>query len=391
MKIGVLAETSPEETRVGMIPGNVPGLIKRKLTILVEQDAGVKAGHSNEDYVKAGAKVVSRAEVFAQSDTLIQVQSFGANKVNGDKELANLREGQIVIGMMDPLGSPETQQSLVKAGVSSFALELIPRISRAQSMDVLSSMATLAGYKSVLLAATHSGRILPMLMTAAGTLNASKVLIMGAGVAGLQAAATAKRLGAVVSAYDVREAAREQILSVGAKVVKLELETESSEGKGGYATAQSDDFLKKQREQMKAVVAQHDIVITTAAVPGAKSPILVTAEMVKAMKPGSVIVDLAAERGGNCELTKHGEVVTAYGVSILGPENIPATIPNHASQLYGKNVEYFLSHLFNEQGEINFDLEDEIIAETVLVHQGEVINNRIRGLLRLDPKVAANA
>jgi NAD(P) transhydrogenase subunit alpha len=257
-------------------------------------------------------------------------------------------------------------------------------------MDVLSSMATIAGYKAVLQAATESGRIFPMLMTAAGTLSASKVLIMGAGVAGLQAAATAKRLGGVVSAYDVREAAREQILSVGAKVVQLDLPKDDAEGKGGYAKEQTAEAIKQQQDAMKEVVAQHDIVITTAAVPGAKSPILVTEDMVKAMKPGSVIIDLAAERGGNCELTKQGETIVAHDVVILGPENIPASVPHHASQLYGKNVEYFLAHLFTEQGELNLDMEDEIIAETLSSYKGEVFNARIRSLLNLDEKIAAN-
>jgi NAD(P) transhydrogenase subunit alpha len=391
MKIGVLAEQCPNETRVALTPANASAMVKRQLEVVVQQGAGIKSGHADQDYLDAGAQIVAREEVFSQADVLLQVQSFGANKINADQDLDSLRQGQMIVGMMDPLASPETQLTLADKGVTTFALELIPRISRAQSMDVLSSMATIGGYKAVLQAATESGRIFPMLMTAAGTLNASKVLIMGAGVAGLQAAATAKRLGGVVSAYDVREAAREQILSVGAKVVDLNLPKDDAEGRGGYAKAQRAEAIKRQQEAMKEVVAQQDIIITTAAVPGAKSPILVTEDMVKAMKPGSVIVDLAAERGGNCELTEQGKTLVAHGVIIVGPENLPASVPHHASQLYGKNVEYFLNHLFTEQGELNMDLEDEIIAETLAAHNGDIVNNRLRGLLNLDQKLAANA
>lgn len=391
MNIGVLSETCPNETRVALTPANVKVLAARNLSIWVENGAGIKAGHSDQDYVDAGAQLTSRAQIFSDAKIILQVQSFGSNTVNGDDDLESLTAGQIVVGMMDPLASPQTQQTLAEKQVTSFALEMIPRISRAQSMDVLSSMATIAGYKAVLEAAVQSGRIFPMLMTAAGTLSASKVLVMGAGVAGLQAAATAKRLGGVVSAYDVREAAREQILSVGAKVVDLALDTEEGEGSGGYAKEQSAEFIQKQQEAMTKVVAAHDIVITTAAVPGAKSPILVTTDMVKQMKPGAVIVDLAAERGGNCELTEQGKTITAHGVTIIGPENLAATIPNHASQLYGKNIEYFLCHLTTEEGELNLDFEDEIIADTVCAHEGKVVSNRLRSILKLDDKLTANA
>jgi NAD(P) transhydrogenase subunit alpha len=290
---------------------------------------------------------------------------------------------------MDPLASPQAAQAVADKGATAIALELVPRISRAQSMDVLSSMATLAGYKAVLMGASASPRIFPMLMTAAGTLQPARVLIMGVGVAGLQACATAKRLGAVVEAYDVRPAAREQIISVGAKPVELDLDTGESEGAGGYAKAQGEDFLQRQRELMTAVVAEQDIIITTAAIPGAKSPILVTEDMVKAMKPGSVIVDLAAERGGNCDLTEQGKTVVAHGVTILGPENVPSELAYHASQMYGKNMQTLLELILDDEGNLNLDFNDEIVAGTVVAHKGEVPHPHMRKLLGL-PEIKAS-
>jgi len=314
------------------------------------------------------------------------VQSFGANNENSASDLDLLREGQVIAGMMDPLASAEVANTLAERKVTAIAMELVPRISRAQSMDVLSSMATLAGYKAVLLGATALPSIMPMLMTAAGTLQPARVFIMGVGVAGLQACATAKRLGGVVEAYDVRPAAREQILSVGAKPVEFpELETQAAEDKGGYAKAQGEEFLQRQRELMTEVLARQDIVITTAAVPGAKSPILVTEDMVKAMKQGAVIVDLAAERGGNCELTQLGQTIVAHGVTIIGPDNLPSSIPAHASQMYGKNMEVLLGHLINDEGTLNLDFEDEIIYETVIAHNGNIPHARMRTMLGLEP------
>lgn len=387
MIIGVPKELCPGERRVALIPANVTILTRKGLTVLVESGAGEASGYSDKEYQDAGAQLEQdRAAVFAQANIIIQVQAPGSNNANGAEDLQSLREGQILIGMMDPLAKPTIAQSYAQQGVTAFAMELIPRITRAQSMDVLSSMATIAGYKSVLMAAQASPRLFPMLMTAAGTLKPARVFIMGVGVAGLQACATAKRLGAVVEAYDVRPAAREQILSVGAKPVELDLQTESAEGSGGYAKEQSEDFLKRQRELMTEVVAQQDVVITTAAVPGAKSPILVTADMVRAMKPGSIIVDLAAERGGNCELTRMGEIVVENGVTILGPENVPSMAPFHASQMYGKNVENLLGLLIDKEGQLNLDFEDEIIRDTVLSHQGKVVNARIGGLLEPEEK-----
>ena len=384
MIIGIPAEIKTAEKRVAMSPANVQSLTDKGVKVLFQTNAGDAAGYPDGLYSEAGATIsADRAEIFAQADIILQVQSFRSNNENSEADLASLRSGQLVIGMMDPLASPEAAQAVAEKGATAIALELVPRISRAQSMDVLSSMATLAGYKAVLMGASAAPRIFPMLMTAAGTLQPARVLIMGVGVAGLQACATAKRLGAVVEAYDVRPAAREQIISVGAKPVELDLDTGESEGAGGYAKAQGEDFLKRQRELMTAVVAEQDIIITTAAIPGAKSPILVTEDMVKAMKPGSVIVDLAAERGGNCDLTEQGKTVVAHGVTILGPENVPSELAYHASQMYGKNMQTLLELILDEEGNLNLDFNDEIVAGTVVAHQGEIPHPHMRKLLGL--------
>lgn len=384
MIIGIPREIKPGENRVAMTPGNIQVWKQKGVDFLVESGAGIAAGFMDDQYEAAGATLRSdRAGIFAEADIIMQVQSFGANEVNGDDDLASVKAGQLVAGMMDPLGGPAVSRKLAATGATAIAMELVPRISRAQSMDVLSSMATLAGYKAVLLGAIHSPRIVPMLMTAAGTLKPMRVLIMGAGVAGLQACATAKRLGGVVEAYDVRPAAREQIISVGAKPIELDLETDTSEDTGGYAKAQSEEFLARQQEQLTQVLEEQDMVITTAAVPGAKSPILVTAAMVERMKPGAVIVDLAAERGGNCELTKLGDTVVAHGVTILGPENLASTIATHGSQMYGKNMEVLLGHLLDENNSLKLDFEDEIIHETVIAHGGDVPHTRMRELVGL--------
>jgi len=382
--IGIPSEIKAGEKRVAMSPANVQSLADKSVKVLIQADAGSAAGYPDAEYTAAGATVTAdRAEIFASADIILQVQSFGSNNDNSDGDLALLRSGQLVIGMMDPLASPQAAQAVAKTGATAIALELVPRISRAQSMDVLSSMATLAGYKAVLMGASAAPRIFPMLMTAAGTLQPARVLIMGVGVAGLQACATAKRLGAVVEAYDVRPAAREQILSVGAKPVELDLDTGESEGAGGYAKEQGEDFLRRQRELMTEVVAQQDIIITTAAIPGAKSPILVTEDMVKAMKPGAVIVDLAAERGGNCDLTKQGETVVVHDVTILGPENVPSDLAFHASQMLGKNMQTLLELIVDEAGNLNLDFNDEIVAGTVVAHEGEIPHPHMRKLLNL--------
>jgi NAD(P) transhydrogenase subunit alpha len=387
--IGIPSEIKPGEERVAMSPANVQSLTDKSVQVLFQTNAGSSAGYPNAEYTAAGATLTDdRAEIFAKADIVLQVQSFGSNNDNSASDLASLRKGQLVIGMMDPLAAPQAAQAVADKGASAIALELVPRISRAQSMDVLSSMATLSGYKAVLMGASAAQRIFPMLMTAAGTLQPARVLIMGVGVAGLQACATAKRLGGVVEAYDVRPAAREQIISVGAKPIELDLDTDESEGAGGYAKEQGEDFLRRQRELLTAVVAEQDIIITTAAIPGAKSPILVTEDMVKAMKPGSVIVDLAAERGGNCDLTEQGKTVIAHGVTILGPENVPSELAYHASQMYGKNMQTLLELILDDQGNLNLDFNDEIVAGTVVAHNGEVPHPYMRKLLHLPELIA---
>mgnify|MGYP003571196026 FL=1 len=382
--IGVPKEICPGEERVALTPANVGALLKKNgVEIRIERGAGEAAGFTDGDYENAGAKLTDRDDIFSNAQAILQVQTPGSNTTNGQEDLDKLKAGQFLIGMTDPLANAQFAQALAERNITGLALELIPRITRAQSMDVLSSMAMIAGYKCVLLAANASHRMFPMNMTAAGTMNASRVFVMGAGVAGLQACATAKRLGAIVEAYDVRPAAREQILSVGAKPVELDLDTGEAEGSGGYAKAQGEDFLKRQRGLMKEVIKEMDVVITTAAVPGAKSPILVTEEMVKAMKPGSVIVDLAAERGGNCDLTKAGETVVENGVLIIGPTNVPSSVPFHASQMFGKNIENLLNLLLDDNGDLQLDFEDQIVTDTVISHDGDVPHARLREMLGL--------
>ncbi|ABO22536.1 Re/Si-specific NAD(P)(+) transhydrogenase subunit alpha [Shewanella loihica] len=384
MKLGLPKESHADEKRVALIPANVTRLIKKNLQILVESGAGLAAGFSDQAYQEAGAVIANRDEVLgADIITLVNLKGEQFEEIK-----AKAKPQQLFIGMMDPLAQPENAAALAQTGTSALALELVPRITRAQSMDILSSMATIAGYKAVLLAAHEAPRMFPMMMTAAGTLKPARAFIMGVGVAGLQACATAKRLGAVVEAYDIRPAAREQILSVGAKPVELDLETENTETKGGYAAEQSDDFIKRQQQAMANVLAQQDIVITTAAIPGRKAPVLITKEMVDAMKPGTVIVDLAAETGGNCELTELDQTVVHNGVTILGPSNVPGSAATHASQMYGTNIENLLKLIVDNEGQLNLDFDDEIVRDTVVAHQGEVANARLRDLLSLPPLAA---
>jgi len=383
MRIGVVCERFPGERRVALVPASIPPLKKAGLDVAIECGAGQQAGFPDHLYREKGVEVSpARADVFAAADVILQVRSAGAAGEQGRADLPLLRAGQIVIGMSDPLGAPQAARELAERGVTSFALELMPRITRAQSMDVLSSMATIAGYKAVVLAAETLPRMFPLLTTAAGTVTPARVFIVGVGVAGLQAISTARRLGAVVEAYDVRPAVKEQVQSVGAKFVELPLETAQAEDKGGYARAQDESFYERQREMMARVVAGHDVVITTAAVPGKKAPVLVTAEMVKGMAPGSVIVDLAAERGGNCELTRPDAIVTEYGVTILGPTNLPSTVPYHASQMYARNITTFLLHLVKD-GVLTVDIADEITRETLVTRNGEVVQSRMREVLGL--------
>lgn len=358
---------------------------------MVEPSAGAEAGYPDDLYTARGATLASRDEILQKADIIVQFRSLGANPDNGRADLEKFHKGQIVIGLGEPLTALEQDQAMAGTGASFFALELIPRTTRAQSMDVLSSLATISGYKSVLLAADALPKLFPMLMTAAGTITPARVFVIGAGVAGLQAIATAKRLGAVVSAYDVRSAVKDQIVSVGAKFVTLDVESGAAEDKGGYAKAMDEDFYRRQRELMLEVVKEQDVVITTAAVPGKKAPVLITKEMVEAMAPGSVIVDLAAVRGGNCELTKPGETVVHQGVNILGPTNFAAMAPYHSSQMFSSNVATFLKHL---AGFLPLESipDDDIVAETLVTHGGEVVSARIRealGLPALEPAPSA--
>jgi len=381
MIVGVPAETYPNENRVALIPAVISALVKLELEVHMQKGAGEKAGYLDADYEKQGAKLVSdRAQIFSSADVLLGVNSLGAILEADSDSMNLLHSGQVIIGLLNPLGSPEYAQKLAAVGVDAFALELLPRIARAQPMDVLSSMASIAGYKSVLLSAEALNKLFPMMITAAGTITPAHVFVVGVGVAGLQAIATAKRLGAVIHAYDVRPAVKEQVESLGAKFVEMELETEESETSGGYAKAMDEDFYRRQREMMTQVVAESDVVITTALIPGKKAPILITEEMVKGMSPGSVIVDLAAEGGGNCELTKSGETIEAHGVKIIGIENLASTIPHHASQMYAKNLTAFLNILV-ENGELNINMDDDIIKDTLLTYKGEVVNPRVKELL----------
>jgi len=380
---GVVKEMAPGESRVAMVPGALTVFGKTGIQILMESGAGLAAGFLDSEYTEKGVRLASRAEVFAQADVILQVRSLGANPETGPADLPLIRPGQIVIGFGEPLTAGEAATALAERRATFLAMELMPRITRAQSMDALSSMATIAGYKAVLIAADSLNRMFPMLMTAAGTIAPARVLVIGAGVAGLQAIATARRLGAVVSGYDIRAAVKEQIESLGARFVVLDVAAEAAEDKGGYAKAMSEDFYRRQREALAAVLAQNSVVITTAAVPGRKAPVLITRDMVARMAPGSVIVDIAAERGGNCELTRAGEVVEEGGVRIFGPVNLPSTIPYHASQMYAKNIATFLKYLVNKEGNLALNRDDEIVRETLVTHEGEVVHPRVRELLGL--------
>jgi NAD(P) transhydrogenase subunit alpha len=372
LTIGVPRESFPGERRVAMVPRALGPLLKVGVRVTVEAGAGLEAGVPDGEFEAAGAALSDRKSVFAGSDVILQIRTLGANPGAGRADLELLESRHIVIGFGEPLTAREEAAALASRGVTAFALELIPRITRAQSMDVLSSMATIAGYRAVILGAEALPKMFPMLMTAAGTVSPAKVFVLGAGVAGLQAIATARRLGAVVSAYDVRAAVKEQVQSVGAKFIALEIEAGDAETKGGYAKEMGEDFLRRQRALLMAVLREQDVVISTAAVPGRKAPILLTAEMVRVMQPGSVIVDIAAERGGNCELTRAGESVVDSGIKILGPVNLPSAYPAHASQMFARNAAAFLK-LYVDQGAQEGSLEDEILRETLWIHKGKVV------------------
>jgi NAD(P) transhydrogenase subunit alpha len=388
--VGVPKELYPGERRVALVPVVVPNLIKAGLEVVVESEAGTEAGYPDAAYLEKGAKIVpDRASVFGQADIVVQVLCYGSNDVNGAADLPLFRRNQLLIGFLRPLGSKQVIEEVAQTGVTAFSVELVPRTTRAQAMDALSSMGTICGYKAVLISADTLPRIFPMLTTAAGTITPARVLVIGAGVAGLQAIATARRLGAVTSAYDLRPAAKEQVQSLGGRFVELPIEAKDAQDARGYGKAQDETFYARQRELLGQVIAESDVVIAAAVVPGKKSPVLVTKGMVERMAPGSVIFDLAAERGGNCELTRSGQVAIEHGVTIIGRINLASEVPYHASQMYARNVTAFLLNLVKD-GKLQLKLEDEIIRETLLTMNGEVVNARVREFFQLPPLVASS-
>ncbi|HUL14442.1 MAG TPA: NAD(P) transhydrogenase subunit alpha [Terriglobales bacterium] len=388
MIVGVPRESYPGERRVALVPAVIPNLAKAGLQVIVEAGAGVEAGYPDAEYTEKGAKLIaSRAEVFGTADIVVQVLCYGSNDKTGKADVPLMRRDQVLIGFLRPLGAVSTLEEIAKTGAMAFSVELMPRTTRAQSMDALSSMATICGYKAVVTAADKLPRIFPMLTTAAGTITPARVFIIGAGVAGLQAIASARRLGAVASAYDMRPAAKEQVMSLGGRFVELPIEAKDAQDARGYARAQDEEFYKKQRQLLGEVVAKSDVVIAAAVIPGKKSPILVTEEMVKSMPPGSVIVDLAAERGGNCEITVPGENVVKHGVTLIGQVNLASTVPYHASQMYARNITAFLVHLVKD-GKLQINESDEIHRDTLLTRGGEIVNARLREFFSL-PALAA--
>ena len=377
MMVGVPKETVPGERRVSLVPDHVAGLTKAGVDVCIEPGAGVAAGFPDSYYVEKGARL--ETDVLAKADILLKVQPPTL------EEIGKLREGSLLIGFLYPYSNGAGILALAGRKVTAFSMELMPRITRAQAMDALSAMSTIGGYKAALLAAGRLPKFFPLLMTAAGTMFPARVFIIGAGVAGLQAIGTAKRLGAVVEAYDTRPAVKEQVESVGGKFVEMALETKGAEEKTGYAKAQSEEFYQKQRELMARHVATADVVITTALVPGQRAPVLITEDMVRKMQPGSVIVDLAAEQGGNCELTEPGQEVVRHGVTILGPLNLPSTMPFHASQMYSRTVSNFLTFLLKE-GKVALDLSDELARGPLVTHQGEVVHETVKAALKPAPR-----
>lgn len=376
MRVAVLKETRSAENRVALVPLGVKNLVKRGLTVTVQTGAGETSGVSDLMYREAGAEIAASAQETLEDAKLILVVNPPSSN-----ELAHLSEGSILVGFLDPLSDPDLVSRLVDLKVTGISMELVPRITRAQSMDALSSQATVAGYKAVLLAANHLPKFLPMFTTAAGTIRPAKALILGAGVAGLQAIATARRLGAVVEAFDVRPAVKEQVESLGASFLESEEEV-TAEGEGGYAKELTEDQHNKELELIGSALIDTDIVITTAQIPGRKAPILITEGMVKTMKYGSVIVDLAAESGGNCELSEAGETVLAHGVQILGPSNLPASIPVHSSQMYSKNIVTLISEFLGDDGQLQLDFENDVVGPSTVTHGGEIQNERVKSVMR---------
>jgi proton-translocating NAD(P)+ transhydrogenase subunit alpha len=381
--VGVPKEIYPGERRVALVPAVIPALAKAGLEVVIEAGAGAQAGYLDSAYAEKGAKVLpDRAAVFSTAEIIVQVLCYGSNDINGKEDIPLLRRDQVLIGFLRPLGTEEVVQQIAGAGVTSFSVELMPRTTRAQSMDALSSMGTISGYKAVIIAAETSPKLFPMMTTAAGTVTPARVFIIGAGVAGLQAISTARRLGAVASAYDMRAASKEQVQSLGGRFVELPVEAKDAQDARGYGTAQDETFYARQRELLTRVVAESDVVITSAVIPGKKSPVLITADMVKGMALGSVIVDLASERGGNCELTRVGETIDAHGVTIIGARNLAGTVPYHASQMYARNVTTFLTYMVKE-GKLQLNTQDEITRETMVTRGGEIVNQRVREFFKL--------
>ena len=376
MRVAVLKETRSAENRVALVPLGVKSLGKRGLTVTVQTGAGETSGVSDLMYRDAGAEIAASARETLEDAKLILVVNPPSSN-----ELAHLSEGSILVGFLDPLSDPDLVSRLIELKVTGISMELVPRITRAQSMDALSSQATVAGYKAVLLAANHLPKFLPMFTTAAGTIRPAKALILGAGVAGLQAIATARRLGAIVEAFDVRPAVKEQVESLGASFLESEEEV-TAEGEGGYAKELTEDQHSKELELIGSALIDTDIVITTAQIPGRKAPGLITEDMVKTMKYGSVIVDLAAESGGNCELSEAGETVLAHGVQILGPSNLPTSIPVHSSQMYSKNIVTLISEFISDDGQIQLDFENDVVGPSTVTHGGEVQNERVQSVMR---------
>jgi proton-translocating NAD(P)+ transhydrogenase subunit alpha len=374
--VGVPRETFPGETRVALVPAVLPQLMKAGLAVVVESRAGEAAGFADERYAAHGAEIGNRERVF-QADIVAQVRTCGANPELGRDDIHRFKPNQVIVGMADPLVCPAGIRQAAEHKVTGFAMDFMPRITRAQGMDVLSSQSTVIGYKAVLMAADRLPKMFPMMTTAAGTVPPAQVFVVGAGVAGLMAIATARRLGAVVQAYDVRPAAQEDIESLGARCVLLPLQPGDAQDQSGYARELGESFYARQQELMEQVVAGVDVVITTALIPGKKAPLLITEQAVKGMQPGSVIVDCAAERGGNCEVTRpNHRTVTENGVTVFGPTNLAASVPHDASAMYAKNVSAFLQLLVKD-GKLEIDLEDEIVAGTLVTRDGEVVHKRV--------------
>ena len=374
MRIGVPREIRPGERRVALVPDALARLAKSGLEFLVERGAGAGAMNADESFEKVGARIVDVETLYAEAEIVVKVAPPMPDEVR------HLRTGQVLIGFLAPLADLDLARALAASGATSFSMELVPRITRAQAMDALSSMSSIAGYKAALLAAERLPRFFPMLVTAAGTLAPARALILGAGVAGLQAIATARRIGAVVSAFDVRPAVKEQVQSLGATFLQIEMPQQDTEDAGGYAKALSEEAHRREVELLSKAVRDMDVVITTALVPGQRAPLLVTADMVRSMKPGAIIVDLAAEAGGNCALTRPGEDVEVHGVTILGPLNLPSTMPVHASQMYARNITSFLQNMIKD-GKLALDMQDEILRGSCLTHAGQIVSERTRALV----------